>query len=232
MELVVARYDESIAWLEHVPAEWTIRVMDMGGWNGELPQRKIETVRIPNLGHESYAYLSHVVFRFEQLDEFTVFCQGNPSDHSAECDPPDLPSFTARMGQIRNVILNAYIKKIEPPDWLPIGRIRNSEDGQVPALCRRFKRSSLVNYRLRDIGPPLGEIATHPLEDVWHYIFPGQPFPYELPYIWGNQFMARKRLFTSRPLEFWRRMIRILEHDPLPFEASALERLWPSILRS
>lgn len=74
LELVVARYQEDLAWLRRVPRSVRVTVYDKGG--GTPGARTL-----PNLGRESHTYLHHLVERYDSLADWTVFCQGRPFDH-------------------------------------------------------------------------------------------------------------------------------------------------------
>ena len=76
-ELVVARYDEDLAWLKRVPGEFQVTVYDKGdGWSG--------AVCLPNDGREAHTYLHHLSERYDTLADLTVFVQGHPFDHAPD----------------------------------------------------------------------------------------------------------------------------------------------------
>jgi len=72
MELVIAKYREDVSWADQFRG---IRrtVYDKSG-----------TVRenaLPNVGREAHTYLHHILTRYDDLAETTVFLQGDPYDH-------------------------------------------------------------------------------------------------------------------------------------------------------
>ncbi|MFM7373695.1 MAG: DUF3431 domain-containing protein, partial [Chthoniobacterales bacterium] len=76
-ELVVARYDEDLAWLKRVPKEFLVTVYDKGdGSSGGVP--------LNNEGREAHTYLHHLTERYESLADVTVFVQGHPFDHAPD----------------------------------------------------------------------------------------------------------------------------------------------------
>lgn len=76
-ELIVARYNEDLAWLKRVPKEFQITVYDKGdGASG--------AVRLPNEGREAHTYLHHLSERYDSLANLTVFVQGHPFDHAPD----------------------------------------------------------------------------------------------------------------------------------------------------
>ena len=76
LELVVARYTESLNWLRRVPRTFRVTVYDKSG----APEDN--AIPLPNIGREAHTYLHHIVQRYEDLAPLTVFCQGKPFDHA------------------------------------------------------------------------------------------------------------------------------------------------------
>lgn len=76
-ELVVARYNEDVAWLKRVPKDFRITVYDKGdGSSGGIP--------LANEGREAHTYLHHLAERYDSLADVTVFVQGHPFDHAPD----------------------------------------------------------------------------------------------------------------------------------------------------
>jgi hypothetical protein len=74
VELVVARYQEDLAWLRRVPRSIRVRVYDKGG---DGPGAMV----LPNVGREAHTYLHHFAEHYDQLADLTVCVQGKPFDH-------------------------------------------------------------------------------------------------------------------------------------------------------
>ena len=77
LELVVARYGESLAWLRRVPPTVRRTLLDKhpdAPWQG--------ATRLPNVGREAHSYLHFITARYDSLAPWTVFCQGHPFDHA------------------------------------------------------------------------------------------------------------------------------------------------------
>jgi hypothetical protein len=68
-ELVVARHHEDLRWLKRVPGRFRVTVYD-------------KSRELPNIGREAHTYLHHIVTRYGDLADVTVFCQGKPFDHA------------------------------------------------------------------------------------------------------------------------------------------------------
>lgn len=76
-ELVVAHYNENLAWLRRVPPSFRITVYHKGhdASRGE---------KLPNIGREAHTYMHHIAKQYEELADVTVFVQGHPFDHAPD----------------------------------------------------------------------------------------------------------------------------------------------------
>ena len=75
MKIVVARYNEDISWTTQFP--------NVIIYNKGLPMENYSNqIMLPNLGREGQTYYKHIVENYHTLDDYTVFLQGNPFDHS------------------------------------------------------------------------------------------------------------------------------------------------------
>lgn len=73
MQIVVARYNEDLAWLK--PYEQHCLIYNKGEAI-DLP-----SILLPNIGRESHTYLHHIIENYHRLDDVTLFTQGKPFDH-------------------------------------------------------------------------------------------------------------------------------------------------------
>lgn len=79
MDLVVARFNENVDWLEEIPVN-RIFVYNKGKDLPTLPDNGIYC-QLPNWGRESDTYLNHIIAHYHDLPDFTIFVQGHPFDH-------------------------------------------------------------------------------------------------------------------------------------------------------
>ena len=82
VEIVVARYDEDISWLdcyleyEHVSITVYNKGREMNNINSKITVKKLD-----NIGREANTYLSHIVSNYNHLKVVTIFIQGRIDDH-------------------------------------------------------------------------------------------------------------------------------------------------------
>ena len=77
LEVVVARYTESLNWLRNAPDRVRKTVYDKHPTD-PYPG----AICLPNVGREAHTYLTHLLMRYDCLSDYTVFCQGKPFDHA------------------------------------------------------------------------------------------------------------------------------------------------------
>lgn len=74
MEFVVARYNESIEWIQ--------RLRNVKLYTKGQPIANPSLVEhLPNVGREGHTFAHYIVTRYDSLPPFVAFLQGNPFDH-------------------------------------------------------------------------------------------------------------------------------------------------------
>lgn len=213
LELVVARYREDLSWLRELglPAQ----VYDKGPEPpaGPLPPG-VRATPLPNIGREAHTYLTHIVERYADLPECTVFLQGNPFAHLA---PPEEAPVTPAALRARLLELAAARKPFAGLAWF---RLRCDGLGRPHDLADPAKKGRWLGWG-KDI----------PVAATFEKLF-GAPAPKEFiaraPT--GNMLVRRERIL-ARPLAFYRRALDLVLADPQDAENTghAFERLWQAI---
>jgi hypothetical protein len=73
--IVVARYNENL--------EWTKQFLNVIIYNkGTQLTNDFNQILLNNVGREGHTYYKHIYDNYDNLDEYTIFLQGNPFDHS------------------------------------------------------------------------------------------------------------------------------------------------------
>jgi hypothetical protein len=75
MKIVVARYNENIDWTKHFN---NIIIYN----KGNNLDNSFNFINLPNVGRESHTYYTYIYDNYYNLDDYTIFLQGNPFDHS------------------------------------------------------------------------------------------------------------------------------------------------------
>ena len=74
MKIIVARYNENI--------EWTKSFDNVIVYNKGEPLGYPNEIFLPNVGREGHTYFTYIYDNYDCLDDYTIFLQGNPFDHS------------------------------------------------------------------------------------------------------------------------------------------------------
>ncbi len=123
--LVVARYSEDLEWLSEVPLEFKVMVYNKGMLIESLSalERMDAYEERDNLGRESETYLHHILSHREDDSEWTVFCQGNPFDHS-----PDFLDLLHQRAEWQDV--QALSCQYQPENDIPPAYLADRQTGE------------------------------------------------------------------------------------------------------
>ncbi len=74
MKIIVARYNEDIEWTKQFPNVIIYNKGERLNLNNEI--------MLENVGREGHTYYKYIYDNYNNLDDYTIFLQGNPFDHS------------------------------------------------------------------------------------------------------------------------------------------------------
>lgn len=86
LKIVISRYKEDISWAN---ALQDVLIYDKSGEPCVLPAvlpAVLPTVSLANVGREGHTYAYHILTHYDTLDDYTVFLQGYPFDHSPQLE--------------------------------------------------------------------------------------------------------------------------------------------------
>jgi hypothetical protein len=76
-QIVMAHYNEDI--------EWSNKYSEIRKIYSKSPNPlDVEHVKLKNVGRESHTYFHHIIENYDNLADYTFFCQGNPYEHFFE----------------------------------------------------------------------------------------------------------------------------------------------------
>ena len=76
MKIIVSRYNEDVAWTD----EFREHVVLYNKGPDSIEGAHV----LPNVGREGHTYFHYICENYDALDDYTVFLQGNPFDHSPD----------------------------------------------------------------------------------------------------------------------------------------------------
>ena len=145
LELVVARYDEDVAWTQ--PFARVTTVYNKGGEMLSVDSASV-LVRMPNIGLEQHSFLYHILHNYDKLAERTVFAQA----------PQPSCGFFLRAGSMgghlmANVSLFDYLDSSGGDTFMPLTMRTN------PDLTKISLRSSFA-----DVAESRGCVVPRPIQ--------------------------------------------------------------------
>jgi hypothetical protein len=79
VKIIVARYNENV--------EWTKKLKNVLIYNkGAVLDPEYRQMILPNVGREGHTYYQYIYDNYYNLEDYTIFLQGNPYDHSTKLD--------------------------------------------------------------------------------------------------------------------------------------------------
>jgi hypothetical protein len=176
VSIVVARYNEEIEWTKQFP---NVIIYNKGS---ELQN----TIPLQNVGREGHTYYKHICDNYHSLDEYTIFLQGNPFDHS--------PNVISKISKYIN----------------------------TPRLDVDFEFLSGLVYNCNLSGCPYHHGL--PLVDTYEKLFGHRLNHMEFQFGAGAQFIVSRERILQRPIEFYQRIVDMLQNDINPIEGFVIER--------
>lgn len=189
--IVVSRYNENIEWTKQFP---NILIYN----KGEPISDDYNHICLPNVGREGHTIYTYIYNNYENLDEYTIFLQGDPFDHQ------------------KNII-----EKIK--NYLQMG-IKLDIDFEYLSdeiFTVNFSDDTIFDDTVKDDLKPI----IIPIRLVYNHLFNVyQLYDFRYTFGVGGQFIVSKRAILSRPREFYRKIVKILEYTKSPGEGYVIER--------
>lgn len=184
IELVVARFEEELAWLRRVPPSVRVRVYNKGP-DVAVPRPGAQVDPLPNVGREAHAYLHHIARHYDDLAPVSVFVQGKPFDHV-----PDL-----------HRILRGLADGTESmPAFQWLGFLVDEDDAEGARLFQNWSKNP--------------ERRPLPMRSFWPLVFGDAPCPGRFAFFGGGNWIVRDFVVRSRPRAFYERALDVAGSFP------------------
>jgi hypothetical protein len=254
IELVIARYNEDILWLNKVKNK-IITVYNKGEDN---INKKFKAIPLPNIGRESHTYLTHIINNYDNLADLTIFSQGDPFFHSPDflklIKNTDLfqpvqpltyyysPSLEMATKEEKNIIIKKDFRKngMPPTQVLDIDKelwIKDlkiyveyyNKDGEVmyPVYYHDYFILGFIKHLKKKFK--FNNILQFMKE---RYKLTNINLKYLVPMSYAAIFAVKKEVILSRKKEFYENILKLLIDDFNIYNEDTgllLERLWLSI---
>jgi hypothetical protein len=203
----VARYREETKWLRRVPTAFQQSVYnkdDAVSATTEIvrlpPDSPARIVSLPNIGREAHTYLHHLVAHYDELPDYTVFCQGKPFDHAYDFHH----TLRALAADPELVVGTTGFR------WL--GHIIDTDDTAGQTLFRSWSKNE--DGRGLDLRG-------------FHRALFGSDGPDRYTFVLGAQFVVSRAVVQRQPLAFYERALAV--SIDFPDAAHCYERSWDRV---
>lgn len=116
--VVIAKYKESVNWIESLKVPYII-------FNKDPEANHLFEHNRVNFGRETETFLSYIIDNYNNINNYTVFLQGNPFDHD--------PSVVDRINNFE------FDKEI-----IPLGAVYNRDGSPLPDTINWAKKCSIT----------------------------------------------------------------------------------------
>jgi hypothetical protein len=79
IKIVISRYNEDLDWTNNLE---NVIIYNKGNDDIDLDKIKHPIIKLLNVGREGHTYYQYIYDNYNNLDDYTIFLQGNPFDHS------------------------------------------------------------------------------------------------------------------------------------------------------
>lgn len=203
VQFIIARHHEDISWTNPLsPNRVIYNKGDITTLSNVDANEKVIT--LPNVGRESHTYLTYIIDNYDNLPDICVFTQGNISDHRGRNDP--------------NILVMLAYEAADGKE--PVGMSRLAKDSSHPAeptWGRTWNRNyNFVNYK------------DNTFVDFWQWFEKNieMQWPVPITYYPHAIFAVSKERIRSRPKEFYKKLIKLVDWHVDPIDGHFFERSW------
>jgi len=224
-QLVVARYDEDVRWLDALPQIPTL-VYNRGESTSPFlptPRNNLQIIQQQNVGREDQVFLEHIVRNYQHLAQVTVFLQGWPFGHC--------PGF---LHAVRRAITHVLTPETAGP--VTAGYL----EGLAP-VASTFWQYDIENGFLglslemarHNLPSELGDEARRDIRDTYaatcSLLLGGKPCPSRHWVAEGAQWAVRKDRILGTPRAIYEKAMQMGEGWQGKFRGLVLEAMWPTL---
>ena len=197
LQIVVARFNENISWLNDKQTD--IVIYNKG-------RVAVNTIALPNVGREAHTYLYHIVNNYYTLADITVFTQAKIDDHG----------YSHNVDILKNLAENAKDKGYS----LNMKFFKRGTDYMDPDFNLQIRHLLIYIYNVRE------ESVDKIVFIDWFKKYINPQYPDELTVYLNAIFAVSKEKIHTRPKEFYENLLTQVSNENAPIEAHFLERSW------
>lgn len=217
MLIVIARYNEDIEWSNKYLSN--VLIINKGD--------KIEGIKnqifYPNVGREGHSYYKYIVDNYDNLDDYIIFLQGNPLDHS-----PDiiniLDTFMENYNKDKENFMNIIINTNINYTLINCGYNYNNISIEDVKNSNFIYISQYINNTSIRTEEKLWENCKN-IANTYELVF-NKKIEDDLKFIYGAgaQFLVSREAILKHHKSYYEKLYKILEYANNPIEGHYIER--------
>lgn len=223
MLIVIARYNEDIEWSKKYSSN--VLIINKGD-NIEGIENQIF---YPNVGREGHSYYKYIVDNYDNLDDYIIFLQGNPFDHT-----PNIINILDNINDIynknkedfMNILINTYINytviNCETNNYnnIYINDVKNSNFIYISQYINNtsIRTEEKLWEKCKTIRDSYEKIFDKKIDDDLKFIYGA-----------GAQFLVSRESILKHPKEYYEKFYKLLEYNSDPIEGYTIERFHKKI---
>jgi hypothetical protein len=225
INLIIARYNENLDWIEYIPKNLNITVII---YNKGLDDILYPSIKLQNIGRESHTYLYYIIENYDNLADINIFIQGDPFKHN--------PNFIYDLYKINTYediqpLSYGYSYNTPPPEITYLFYEKNKSNFYIDYLDNNFRPNNIYYYNyfsevtINDIKNKLNE------KDLLKYYIKKLDIKniksnYLLPTSYAALFSVKKYIIKKRKIIFYKNILNILLKTKNFDMGYILERMW------
>lgn len=223
MLIVIARYNEDIEWSK----KYSSKVLIIN--KGDNIEGIDNQIFYPNVGREGHSYYKYIVDNYDNLDDYIIFLQGNPLDHT-----PNIINILDNINDIynknkedfMNILINTYINytviNCETNNYnnIYINDVKNSNFIYISQYINNtsIRTEEKLWEKCKTIRDSYEKIFDKKIDDDLKFIYGA-----------GAQFLVSRESILKHPKEYYEKFYKLLEYNSDPIEGYTIERFHKKI---
>ena len=198
-ELVVAAYDKDLSWVSKLNDDVKVTIYRKGD---VIPLSDNEILIAPNVGRCVHTFFNHIYNNYNNLSDYTFFCQDFPFDHwgnMIEIINGDV-GLLDKTAELTIGGYYGYHNNTFGTAWTLHGMSPTQHHGKGSVL------TCLSNGQPQDKNPSIN------VDRYWGSLF-NSPIPNSYEFIPGGHFTITKEHIHLRTIEFYKSVVSLLEDD-------------------
>ena len=213
VEIVIARYNEKLEWLNEEPFNKYPVIIYNKGPNDNFTKTEMikNIINLDNVGRESHTYLYHVINNYNNLSDITIFLPGSTSTEYKKI-------------KALNIFNNISENNSDVFSCVKENLYKNQKDFYVDnyLLTNDYNKNTNLDSKISISDK-------RPFGNWYDYFLKNK----DIDCITYNAiFAVSKKTILNRPIEFYQSLLNEVDKDHNPETNHYLERSWASVFYS